>query len=418
MSNKFYDIHCHAMNLSHPNLFAFLNRFKVDLSRVFSFSPIHSGSHTPAMVRLANLISVMENDLGDYFLIWEYFLKNDKTLFRNGKLNINGQEYDKIILTPLIVDYGSNQLSNKFKIFYNIPPQKPVINQVVDIFKGIEKYLRFDLKLVKIGDEMKVEYEHAEKSKKLFEIYPFLGVNTANYKKNKLEDLLNKHFSKYDTITDNQKNSLFNEKMGTFPTNIYSNDDDFNFYFSGVKVYPPCGFDPFPIDNKEEFEKVELLYNFCVQKNIPITTHCSDGGFVTVENNEELTSPFYWENVLKRHPKLKLNFAHFGWQSKIFSGNKWRDKIIDLILQYENVYTDFSADAIEDKYYEDLNKLVFEHPQKLKQRILFGTDYMINLTDVASYNEYLSYFVNTKYLDKFDKEYFGSINPQRFLFNV
>lgn len=417
MSTKFYDIHCHAMNLSHPNLLAFINRFKIDLTRVFSFSSIHSGSHTSSINRLANLISIMENDLGDYFLIWEYFLKNDPSLFKNEKLIIDGQPYDKIVLTPLIVDYGSNKLATKFNIFYNVPPQKPIITQVVDIFSGIKKYLRFDIKLVQLDDEMKIEYSPAQKDKKLFEIYPFLGINTANYSINKITNLLTKHFDTYSNIADVNKNATFFEKMGTFPSNIYSKSEDFNFYFSGIKLYPPVGFDPFPINDQKEFEKVDFLYKFCSQNNIPITTHCSDGGFVTVKNNMELTNPARWEYVLIRYPNLKLNFAHFGWESRIFSGKKWRAKIIELILKYQNVYTDFSAIAIEDKYYKILNQLLSNNPDKLKHRILYGSDYMINLTDVASYNEYLTFFANTMHISSFDKHLFCNSNPEKFLFN-
>ncbi|GAH83666.1 unnamed protein product, partial [marine sediment metagenome] len=75
--------------------------------------------------------------------------------------------------------------------------------------------------------------------------------------------------------------------------------------------------------------KVKLLYKTCVERNIPITTHCSNGGFKAASNPQELTDPGNnWAKVLKKYPDLKINFAHFG------SGdNSWQQTIIKHILK-------------------------------------------------------------------------------------
>ena len=73
------------------------------------------------------------------------------------------------------------------------------------------------------------------------------------------------------------------------------------------------GFDPWPED-KEERKKVEFLYSYAQKASIPITTHCNDGGFVTVDYKHAYrnTDPATWEMVLERFPDLNLNFAHAG----------------------------------------------------------------------------------------------------------
>lgn len=88
-----------------------------------------------------------------------------------------------------------------------------------------------------------------------------------------------------------------------------------------------------------------------------------------------------------------------------------------MIGEFPNVYTDFSCNAFDDDYYEELNKLVTrsKNREKLKQRVLFGTDFMINLMWIESYNKYLELFSKTGHLSG-NKEQFCSINPREFLF--
>lgn len=261
----FYDIHCHAFNLSHAGLLAFLNRFLKN--NALTFSKIISGEFIkiifkqiinqnprlksllylafqiavfllaaaacyriiflndrifPGIVKsfvavlgilaiiaflagfiwwriskksgflgtikkIVNLLSVVENDTSSMFLYMEKdFLSMDKEIKelmksfpgnmekvrdawgkkkkKNMEITIDGKVYDKVILTPLLMDFGYKGFKKEDikEIYYNNPPRKPVVEQVVDMFNGIQDYM-------------------ARSPFRIFEIYPFLGINTENY---------------------------------------------------------------------------------------------------------------------------------------------------------------------------------------------------------------------------------------------
>ena len=403
----FYDIHCHAMNLSHPNLYAMVKR-KWTLALLMSpLAPLAQIFLKKKVKRASNLLSVMENDVTDFFLITEFFLKDRQSL------RIGDTKFNKIVLTPLLMDFGCKDI--KSDTFYNRAPQKPIAEQVVDVFNGIKDYCRYKL-IEKNGD---IDYGEDTKEKKLFEIYPFLGINTRNYKLKDIDDLFDKYFSEYKH--DHQ--DLYG-RMGTFEGDI---DDMKSNYFAGVKVYPPLGFDPWPQNDTEELDKVQCLYQHCCEKDIPITTHCSDGGFSIVDDAKEFTSPEKWRTVLsqKKYSGLRLNFAHFGRQGNKWYGARnrdWENMIVELILKRDNnVYVDFSYRGCEDGYYADLKKLIDkqagEDKELLKQRILFGSDFMVNLLDSDSYNQYLAGFMAKRNpLGREERMRFSSTNPERFLF--
>ena len=125
--------------------------------------------------------------------------------------------------------------------------------------------------------------------------------------------------------------------------------------------------------------------------------------------------------VLGHYQNLKLNLAHFGQQKKflfIFENHEWKDEIIKLIKNdklYPNVYTDFSFLAFNDDYYSSLKKMI-EMDKKLLNRILFGSDFMINLLMIDSYNDYINILKLTNHLTPDEKESFCSTNPKTFLF--
>ncbi len=147
------------MNLSHPNLLAFIQ--KLNLPFILLFAPLFPFLFKEKLRRVKNLLSVMENDLGTMLLMIEHFLVEDKSLWENGGLKIGGKVYSKIVLTPLLMDFGYKGRSDP-EIFYNLPSQKPITDQVCNLFNGIKKYVK-------------------ESKYRLFEIYPFLGLNTQNY---------------------------------------------------------------------------------------------------------------------------------------------------------------------------------------------------------------------------------------------
>ena len=400
----FFDIHCHAMNLSHPNLLALINRSPLQLlsmlipfaSQIFSLFGRN---------RALNLLSIMENEIGGMFLIVEYYLKN-KGIVQNGTLTIDDKTYDAIVLTPLLIDFGYKNMRSD--TYYRIPPEKPIVEQTLDVFNGIRKYCDYELVEKSPGD-YKIQ---KRQSKAIFEIYPFLGINTQHYTLQEINLMLNKYFEGYFGSYDALKANL-----GKFHGDIDSLGSNF---FAGIKVYPALGFDPWPETDEDELKKVMMLYQYCCDKNIPLTSHCSEIGFNLDEKADTYTAPERWGRVLENYPNLKLNLAHFGEQKKflfIFKNHEWQDEIVSLMKneKYPNVYTDFSFRACDDDYYRSLKK-IFGTDGKLLNRILFGSDFMINLLLIDSYNEYINIFNKTKHLKPNEKELFCSTNPWQFLF--
>lgn len=608
----FYDVHCHALNLSHAGLLAFLNRFLKD--RAVSFSDllgkgkflqvicrllgihfsvkllktllivlsgvlsgivllaiskyeyflsgkvsdivlvgafsvvltalvfalwalrkIASGESdliTNTLKKNVNLLSIIENNTGSLFfsmemdilsaderfreLINEYrtsltykyasFIKNieEKWKETGNEIHIKTKEgktlkYNKMVITPLIIDFGYKCFDMQ-GIYYNKPPRKPVVEQVVDVFNGIREYREMS-------------------PVKLLDIYPFLGINTRNYdlgivkvvpkeerdafyhflksrkipqgikehvrdtlennvtyiektgklvfykeietlgndlrtisshvqideglidkidgmseesvrtrlnEKNNIPKMLEKYFgeytnTKYETFAKKNREQYFfdekdtKKKEKTIP--VKGIDDLRSYFFAGVKLYPPLGFDPWPyhedkpIDTATEFDKVNYLYQFCSERGIPITVHCSPGGFKTAHHGMEYTNPEKWKNVLSAYENLKINFAHCG-----FDNNKphksWLNTIMELMGGYKGVYADFSYIGNSRDSYTFLKERIVD--KGFGDRILFGSDFPVNLFGVDSYKDYVENFFHLS-LDTNLKHKFCSANPHKFL---
>jgi hypothetical protein len=389
MDRTFFDIHMHAMDLSHPNLLAFAERIDgLGLKLVFG------GLAEPFLHeeerRLLNLLTVMENSIEDYFILLEHFLKHKEPVpDANGVFRIGAREFDTILLTPLIMDFGFKHI--KTETFYDMALGKPVVGQTVGILNAIRKYCNYEFapKPGRTGEGTTVP----RTSRPLFEIYPFLGINTRNYDLPTVKELLDRCFGGYTGRRDD-----LHARMGTFDGAIEKVGSN---VFAGVKLYPPLGFDPWPAGDEEELAKVRMLYRLCEEKQIPITAHCSDGGFSVDDKAHEYTNPEKWRQVLGAFPRLKLNLAHFGKQGDTVGipHHKWRKTVIELVLGHENVYTDISCLAFDDDFYHELDELLGgfepETRERLLSRILFGSDYMINLLWADSYNGYLRAFLET-----------------------
>lgn len=411
MDSTFFDIHMHAMDLSHPNLLAFIDR-------ISGLGPklVLGGLAEPFLhekeERFVNLLTVMENSIEDYFILMEYFLKEKEPVpDERGIIRVGGRAFDTILLTPLIMDFGFKHI--KAKTFYDMALGKPVVGQTVGVLNAIRKYCNSEFALK--GDGKKREGITVPRTTRpLFEIYPFLGINTRNYDAASVSELLSRCFSGYTGKRDD-----LHAHMGTFDGVIEKVGSN---VFAGIKLYPPLGFDPWPGEGEEK-EKVKGLYKLCQEKEIPITAHCSDGGFAVDDNAKEYTNPEKWREVLGEYPKLKLNLAHFGKQGDVIGfipRHAWRKTVIDLILSHDNVYTDISCLAFDDDFYKDLNELLDDYDEerrdRLSRRILFGSDYMINLLWAKSYNEYLDLFIRTERIGEAEKALFCNGNAVRFLF--
>lgn len=486
----FYDSHCHMMNLSHPNLTAIIKRIYTDNikplflryvkplkialvvilfviptllvvllltghfliiklmlygvsfmalilfayilfkfgkkdNRAIAFSKIQTSLIDNAKEKLANvlnLLAIMETDIGDCLIQMEEDLR--KNLPLNSSLVISGngetKQYDKMVLTPLIMDFGLKDSGNS-RMTYKVR-WKPIVAQVEDLCTGIRDYYRHRGKYLK---------EHPEP---LFQIIPFMGVNTQNYYSEKdkatgknisvsLKQLLEKNFKNFkDDLSPQIRRKHIDEiPWKDFNGNIESLRSH---YFLGIKVYPPLGFDPWP-EPGEERDKVCFLYDFCVEYNVPITAHCNPGGFLVHKDFSEYSSPFKWESVLKTYKNLRLNLAHFGGTD----GKEWRRKIADMILEkdsetdkykYESLYADISYQGVDESSYKDMMNFINSHDgekrSRLLERIIFGSDFMINLQDINSYSKYLRYFIDSDTLTLEEKDMLCNKNAERFLY--
>jgi hypothetical protein len=444
MERKFYDIHYHLFDLSHPNLLAFLLRDDLitkqavrNILRKFPFLlkilpvwviSLFSGKVSNKVkdflrhdaAKVLNLLSVMEGATEYHFLYTEYFLLKEKLHFGNSDRAM----YNKIVVCPLIIDFGYKGME-KPDYFYNFPPAKPVVNQVLDILNAIYFYYNYDLIIhPNKPEKFKLIPTSIPKEKKLFEIYPFLGLNTQNYDLPDIAEMFDKYFRGYeDDLTPSERQRKLFNRLGTAKVDLedmifrrkeVKETDYYTYLFSGIKLYPPLGFDPWPSDNQRELEKVKFLYSECIRRKLPLTVHCSDGGFITSPDAEIFTDPTQkWEMVLSRpeYKNLKINFAHLGSQRE--GKTDWQKIILTNVTRNRNIFTDCSCVTPQVNDYEIIKKIINENTES---NILFGSDFIINLIWSDSYNEYLNNFIQSPYLDKRQKELISEINPERFLF--
>ncbi len=162
--------------------------------------------------------------------------------------------------------------------------------------------------------------------------------------------------------------------------------------FLGVKMYPSLGYHPDPdsfLNADEVNQELHKVYQYCERNAIPITTHCSMYGAYSSdlmyfkELGQLFCSPESWEKVLKKYPKLYLNFAHFGGSGEFLNtdSDSWCVKIQELMKKYPNVYADLSYHdtALLKKttmqYFTILNNFLTK--PIIKDRILFGTDWVM-----------------------------------------
>lgn len=165
---------------------------------------------------------------------------------------------------------------------------------------------------------------------------------------------------------------------------------------------------------RRNLKKVRFLYSECIRKKLPITVHCSDGGFIASPQAKNFTDPSQkWQKVLSRpeYMNLKINFAHIGSQAD--EREEWQNTILGYITGMNNVYTDCSCVTPEVKDYEKIKAITNSGNES---KILFGTDFIINLMWSDSYNQYLNNFISNPFLDERQKDMMCRVNPEKFLF--
>ena len=212
--------------------------------------------------------------------------------------------------------------------------------------------------------------------------------------------------------------------------------------FAGVKVYPPNGFSP--------CDKVlvgrDSIFEYCNNNGIPVVSHCSYGGFATLamsidvngmiipegkttpepydgkytfskglksgfsemvqERAGVLNSPKIWEEVLKKYNKLILVLAHFGNYNL-----EWQEDILRMMKKYPNLYTDVSCMSEKDTI---LNvKAIYENNPKIQDKILYGSDYFLDMFKNDSFDQYLERMEENFTTPIFNK--LSSENPMKYM---
>ncbi len=239
-------------------------------------------------------------------------------------------------------------------------------------------------------------------------------------------------------VVDPRRNELFS--AGDGEQSIVKIIERLEGGFAGIKLYTPNGYSPADC-------RLLPLYEYCEKYQIPITAHCSMGGFATFSSqidingpvciNEEikndqtqltfkhnrlidservieranaLNHPKLWKIVLEQYPQLKLNLAHFGSHE---TNEEWTESIFGMMSQFKNLYTDFSCvceKQIFDRFY---NNYYCKAEESVKQRFLYGSDFYLNILFIGSMKTYLRQFKN-----RFTPEEWIAIaqtNPKRFL---
>jgi len=113
----------------------------------------------------------------------------------------------------------------------------------------------------------------------------------------------------------------------------------------GVKFYPPSGYRALGNEDSGIDRLNRKLFAFCVERDVPIFSHCTPGGFEAVKGyGEKMADPQYWERALKEFPKLRLCFGHSGGQVFWFGGGgsaaeaRFSEKVVELCRTRPNVY--------------------------------------------------------------------------------
>ncbi|MCK9461235.1 MAG: amidohydrolase [Proteobacteria bacterium] len=412
----FFDVHCHAITLSHPNFLSFLDAIRVRSSEVI-YNQIRSPNFLArALFRsrgetVRNLLAVMENSPGAIFEIMEddllgrYAKEGDpEPLVSEGALRMSGRRFGTLALCPLVMDFDGKRRSDTGSYYYR-PPEASIEAHVRDVMIGIRDYRR-------------------DRPDGLLEIYPFLGVNTENHTPESLHLFLARHFGAWRPGWERARAVFGAMKDYSSNWGSVSGMPGDGCLFSGIKLYPPLGFDPWP-EPGEDREKVEILYGFCERRGIPITTHCDDHGFRVVSMKEafELTAPSRYLPALERFPELRIDFAHFGRQyTTAFRRpppTEWFEAIVGLIDEYPNVYADISFNGVEPEYYERLVGAIAALPdttrEKVESRVMFGSDFVVSLMKIRSYADYFRIFDASPVAPEL-QEMICSRNPARFLF--
>ena len=199
--------------------------------------------------------------------------------------------------------------------------------------------------------------------------------------------------------------------------------------FTGIKFYPPLGYNP--INSME-------LFKFCSKNKIPVFTHCTPTGFEAKKGYGHNANPKNWEVVLKEVIDLKLCLGHAGgvdgWFDKynhknIFPESAYAKKVVELCTTYENVYAEVGfLDDIDNSQQKDEFAKRLEHlfrdtstTYNLIDKIMYGSDWHVLMNHSGELfknyaKEFIELFERKEFNDfKNLREKFFALNAYKFL---
>ena len=408
----FSDCHFHALTLNEPDFSALITSFYDSASGLLAANAAPGYIITPQMMKgttfldtLSNTLMAFTRPIDEIFMMIEddlegLYSSKEKHAYapilpyiHDGKMHIRGMEAEKIIMMPLLIDFSSRFSSNE-NTYYTAGAEDRITPYVKATIKGIKEYYR-------------------KRPNGLFEFYPFLGINPIMHSMDSMKKLITKHVNTSHKMHQDHQ-------LPSKP-------------FYGIKIYPPLSVTPWPED-EETLGKHEWLYGFCENNRVPIITHTDDQGFrgTTAEDAWERTNPAAWRPVLEHYPDLVISFAHFGKQYSLTSRSNvksiaqryshhpdspWFYEIISLMKDYPGVYADLSFSGCTHEFYSSLHRYLEdsgEERERIVSRILFGSDFAVNLLKVESYTQYISIFEHSAFTEQ-EMETILSDNMLRFM---
>jgi uncharacterized protein len=150
----------------------------------------------------------------------------------------------------------------------------------------------------------------------------------------------------------------------------------------GLKMYP--GYQYFYPSDKA----VDPFAELCAKYGKPLVFHSGD--FYDPEAKKppllKYSRPFHIDELAGRNPWTKIIIAHLGFPYQLVAAN--------VVNKNPNVYTDISGTIDRDKpervtkqYIVDLKRVLNYYPE-LEDKIMFGTDYSGDDTDLCQVKPY------------------------------
>jgi hypothetical protein len=407
-----FDPHCHVMSLARPALAPFMDALGQRKGEAIFAQVASPGYLLMSFFRRGgsaarNLLSVVESDPAAVFMLIEDDLAGRYSepggpapapLSDAKGYWCIGSHWDAWCLCPLVMDFG-RPVPGLAPGYYPSMPAKSLEEGVREILAGIQGYRR-------------------ARPRGRLVVRPFLGLDPGFRGPAATEELLHRYFSGYKRNARVQLAAFKAlSRWGGDPWAPPANA------FAGVKLYPPLGFEPWPGDARGR-DAVRELYSYCQRRRIPITVHCDDQGYrsVPIERAMHATDPARWLSVLREYPELIVNFAHFGERylppPRGERKDSWTMAIVSLMERYPGVYADVSFNGSEVEYWDRLaafiDALPAESAAAVRSRLMYGTDFFINLTKSRSYLDYAHGFLRSPLDDELKRSMLHDA-PQRFL---